>query len=374
MNRSIWSLLKRIRQPDDPTSDEVVLVRFVQQRDETAFELLVWRHGGFVLSVCKRMLRDEHAAEDAFQATFLILAKKAGTVRGSLAGWLHQVARRVCMRAKQRTKIPVVINGERMAIESPNPIFSEELRAVLDEEIARLPEKLRLVVVLCYLQNRTTEDAATLLDIPRGTVLSRLSRAREILSTRLHRRGIVTPATLLTTSLCLPQLSADICRDVTTNAIEFKFGSIATTLSTQLAHEVLHMAARKTAIGLAAIMVLTAGIGTGVGIVMAQGGGNTPASQSTKPSALAKELKQLKAEAKPLQEIQKEQRQERLLQLQKSAYELMDRIHEAEKKKVFVTTQSATDVDSKALQQRLEQFDQEILNMEDLILQKPIHI
>jgi RNA polymerase sigma factor (sigma-70 family) len=289
MHRLLTTLLRRLP-PDDPSSDAALLFRFAQHRDQTAFELLVWRHGGLVLGVCRRVLRDEHLAEDAFQATFLILARKAGSVRGSLAGWLHQVAQRVCLRARKRNPVPLE-SGSDHGVHDSDPLLSAELRSVLDEEIAQLPEKQRLAVLLCYLQGRTTDDAAKFLGIPRGTVLSRLDAARRRLQAALTRRGVAVPVTLFAGTMLTPDLTAEVCQRVTELAIEFVNSPAASTFPTQLAHEVLGMTARKTVLGTATALILTAGLGTGVGLVMAQG--------EKKPEKAAGEQKQAEPSKTP---------------------------------------------------------------------------
>ena len=175
--------------PTDGTGDDALLARFVGWRDEAAFELLVYRHGPMVRSLCRRVLRHEQDAEDAFQATFLALAKKAASVRGqSLAGWLYRVAFHAALKAKARsarreTSLPEI------AVPAVDQLPDRELRAALDEEILRLPERFRLPVLLCYLQGRSNREAAAVLGIPKGTVDSRLSTARQRLRSRLLRRG-----------------------------------------------------------------------------------------------------------------------------------------------------------------------------------------
>src|SRR5262245_41014271 len=139
--------------------DAKLLQRFVAGRDEGAFEVLVRRHGAMVLGVCRRLLRNEPDAEDAFQATFLVLAQKAASLRqGELVGnWLYGVAYRVAVRARTyaarrralQRPLPDV-----PAAESSDEVSAQELRAVLDEELSRLPEKYRAPVVLCYLEGR----------------------------------------------------------------------------------------------------------------------------------------------------------------------------------------------------------------------------
>ena len=177
----------------DPVPDGQLLRRVVAENDQAAFELLIWRHGAMVLGVCRRLLRDEQLAEDAFQATFLVLARKARSVRGErLGGWLHRVALRVASEARRailkRTRIERPLETEPAA---PDGNGSElDLRPVLDAEVNRLPERYRLPVVLCYLGGLTTEEAARRLGCPRGTVLSRLATARQRLAARLTRRGV----------------------------------------------------------------------------------------------------------------------------------------------------------------------------------------
>jgi RNA polymerase sigma factor (sigma-70 family) len=186
--------------------DSHLLNRFVALHDEAAFAALVGRYGPMVLGVCQRILRDEHDAEDAFQATFLVLARKAGSLRlpGSLGPWLYGVAYRTARKAKalagaRRAKERQVVDV--VAVERPADESWSELRAVLDEEINRLPARYRTPVVLCYLQGKTNEEAARLLGCPKGTVLSRLSRARARLRSRLGRRGVALSAGMLAAGL-----------------------------------------------------------------------------------------------------------------------------------------------------------------------------
>jgi RNA polymerase sigma factor (sigma-70 family) len=187
------------------TSDEQLIRRFVNQRDEAAFELLVWRHGPMVHGVCRRVLRDPHHAEDAFQATLLVLARKARfiSLRRSLASWLYKVAYRVALRARaaawkrarherQVLEIPAVVDPR-----APAGAPLDELQAVLDEELNRLAEKHRSPMVLCYLQGLTNEEAARQLGWPVGTVKTRLAQARHLLAGRLARRGLAPAGGIL---------------------------------------------------------------------------------------------------------------------------------------------------------------------------------
>jgi RNA polymerase sigma factor (sigma-70 family) len=167
---------------------------------ELAFTVLVRRHGPMVFRACRAILRDPHAAEDAFQATFLVLARKAGGlwVRGSLGPWLLSVARRVAYCARtdaSRQRAHERTAAERAAPATVDPGLDDR-DAILHEELVRLPEKYRTAVVLCDLEGLTQEQAARQLGWPDGTVRSRLARGRERLRERLTRRGMA-PAVVL---------------------------------------------------------------------------------------------------------------------------------------------------------------------------------
>jgi RNA polymerase sigma factor (sigma-70 family) len=165
---------------------------------EAAFETLVERHGPMVLGVSRRILRDEHAAEDAFQTVFLILARKAPEVRGddALGRWLHGVTRRVATRAKIMVsrEIPVSRTSNNHPDDPAIAALEAELRHIIGLEVARLPRKYKEVVALCHLDGLSHDAAAEALGLPVGTVRSRLSRARDLLRTRLVRRGLAPAA------------------------------------------------------------------------------------------------------------------------------------------------------------------------------------
>jgi RNA polymerase sigma factor (sigma-70 family) len=184
------------------TPDAQLLARFVGRRDEAAFAELVRRHGPMVLGVCRRLLRDEHGAEDAFQVTFLTLACRARTVRRgqALAAWLHRVAYHVALRVRAKELRTAAV--EREAASRPRPESTveaawRELGPVLDDELRRLPDDLRGPLVLCGLEGKTHEDAARELGWPIGSLSKRLSRGRELLRERLARRGFVLGTTAL---------------------------------------------------------------------------------------------------------------------------------------------------------------------------------
>jgi RNA polymerase sigma factor (sigma-70 family) len=176
--------------------DSELLERFIGRRDQAAFEALVVRHGPRVLAVCRQVLGESEEAHDAFQATFLVLVRKAGAIRkrDSLGPWLHGVARRIAVRAKVRGERRRTQEGwvvEMHAKQASSDLDHSELRPLLDEEMSRLPEKYRLPLLLCYLEGMTNEEAARRLECPPGTLKGRLARAREILKGRLARRGVV---------------------------------------------------------------------------------------------------------------------------------------------------------------------------------------
>jgi RNA polymerase sigma factor (sigma-70 family) len=191
-------------------TDAQLLERFAARHDQEAFELLVWRHSRMVLGVCRRLLRDEHEAEDAFQAAFLILAKKAARIsRGeSVGGWLYRVAYRVALRARisavQRTAREWPLDGLPVESSEADPCAEaagRELRRAIDEEIDRLPRKHRAVFVLRCLAGKSNEEMARELGCPVGTIESRLTRAREKLRARLTRKGFVVSAGALLVGL-----------------------------------------------------------------------------------------------------------------------------------------------------------------------------
>jgi RNA polymerase sigma factor (sigma-70 family) len=188
-------------------SDAQLLERFLTQGDAGAFEALVGRHGPMVLSVCRGILRDPHDAEDAFQATFLVLVKKGGTIRGrdALAGWLHKVAHRVAIQANtaaaRRRTLERRVGQMAVAASTNGPAASDELLPALHEEIARLPEKLRLAVVHCDLEGMTQVQAAAQLHWSERTIHHRLAEGRARLKRRLARRGLEPDGAILGTVL-----------------------------------------------------------------------------------------------------------------------------------------------------------------------------
>lgn len=194
-----------------------LLDRFVRAQDEAAFEAIIARHGPMVLGVCRQLLRDPNDVDDAFQATFLVLVRKAGTLRRSdlLGNWLHGVAHRVATRARvtaARRSARAPFGTDAIAHHEPGEDSSMDLEPEpipwLHEEVRRLPERYRVPVLLCYFEGLTHEQAASRLGWPIGSVKGRLSRARDLLRRRLTRRGVALSAPALASSLGLADARA----------------------------------------------------------------------------------------------------------------------------------------------------------------------
>ncbi len=172
--------------------DESLLERYLSQRDEAAFEALVRRHGPMVLGVCRRILGNVHDAEDAFQATFLVLVRKAASIRprSMVGNWLYGVACRTALDARKVAAKRRAKEAAGLPRTQPPDQDRADLRAVLDEELQRLPPKCRAVIILSDLEGKTRKEVALQLDWPEGSVASRLARARARLAKRLARYGL----------------------------------------------------------------------------------------------------------------------------------------------------------------------------------------
>jgi RNA polymerase sigma factor (sigma-70 family) len=197
--------LVRAPRSEDVTDGEL-LERFVARREEAAFAELLRRYGPMVLCTCRGLLRNAHDAEDAFQATFLVLVRRAGALekRACLGSWLYAVARRTALsarRAAARRWARERRVGAMRESEHDEQAAERELSCVLREEVSRLPEKYQAPVVLCYLEGMTNEEAARRLGCPTGTILSRLARGRDKLRGRLARRGVALSASGLAAAL-----------------------------------------------------------------------------------------------------------------------------------------------------------------------------
>jgi RNA polymerase sigma factor (sigma-70 family) len=309
--------LEHLRLADGGLTDGQLLGRFVAGRDEAAFAALVRRHGPMVLGACRRVLGHAQDAEDAFQATFLLLACKAPSVarREALAGWLHAVAYRTALKAKARAGRRRA--RERQVEQVPHPEVApaepQDWRPLLDRELAALPEKYRAAVALCDLEGRPRREAARLLGLSEGTLSSRLARARCLLARRLGRRGLALSGGALAACLAAGAATAAVpaCLVVRTakSAALAAAGRavVGDTAAAILVHEVqrgLLMTKLKVCAATAAVAVL---LGAGGFAYRAAGQAPRPEkSAEVRPPAdggpLRKEVEILKLQVELLQE------------------------------------------------------------------------
>src|SRR5262245_41346591 len=226
MAKVVERLRRTVRRSDEGGStDGEMLQRFIDHRDGAAFAALVHRHAPMVWGVCRRLLGHIQDAEDAFQATFLILLRKAASVvpRAAVGGWLHGVAYNTALKARAasvkrgRKERQVEVMPEREAVPQDR---GGELQLLLDQELNRLPVKYRLAVVLCDLEGRSRKEAARQLKIPEGTLSSRLTTARAMLAKRLARHGVTVSGAALAAMLSHNTASAGVPTSVVSSTIK----------------------------------------------------------------------------------------------------------------------------------------------------------
>jgi RNA polymerase sigma factor (sigma-70 family) len=205
-------------------TDAQLLGCFIEHRDDAAFAALVRRHGSMVWGGCRRLL-PHHDAEDAFQATFLVLVRKAASVlpRAMVANWLYGVAHQTALKARATTARRR--GRERQVTRMPEPAAAEQalwrdLQPLLDQELARLPDKYRVAIVLCDLEGKTRKEGARQLGCPEGTLAARLARARAMLAKRLSRRGVVLSGGALAAVLSQNVVSAGVPPSVVSSTIK----------------------------------------------------------------------------------------------------------------------------------------------------------
>src|SRR5437660_1606067 len=194
-------------------TDRELLKRFAQERDAEAFAALVQRHGPMVLSVCRRMLRNDHDVEDAFQATFLILVRKAGTHKWdeSVGNWLYVVAYRLGLRIRKGAARRFLTGNVAMASTADplTDVSGRELCLVLDEELCRLPDQYRTPLVLCCLEGLSRDEVARQCGLSLDKLKRRLAKGRLLLRQRLARRGFAL-STVLGAALCTERSTASV--------------------------------------------------------------------------------------------------------------------------------------------------------------------
>ncbi len=281
-------------------SDEELLERFLACREEAAFAVLLRRHGPMVLGVCRRVLRHEHDAEDAFQATFLVLVRKVASLarRELVANWLYGVAHRTALKAKaaaarrQARQRPLEdVPAPETDAEGPGP----DLRPLLDQELCRLPDRYRAPVVLCDLEGKSRTEVARQLGCPEGTVSSRLARGRGLLARRLARRGVVLSAMALAAA-CVP---AALAESTVKAALGYAAGNaaVAGCVSAPVAAltEGVLRAMFLNRIKVAALVLLAVGVAGlgGAGLLAPPAFADKPPKQAAAATADAKEKKEL---------------------------------------------------------------------------------
>jgi RNA polymerase sigma factor (sigma-70 family) len=272
MTRAIKDIRQLVEaQSAGELTDRQLLARFAGQQDEAAFAQLVRRHGPMVLGVCLRVLRHRHDAEDAFQAAFLVLARKAASVgwQDSAGGWLFQVAYHLAlkMRANAKRRHTCALPD----VAGPDPGAGQpdwELRSILDEELSRLPQKYRNALLLCHYEGKTRAEAARQLGWKEGAVKIRLERGRELLRTRLTRRGLalsgLVMGTLLTESAAPAALPAALVSATVASAGLFALGKLpaaAAALAEGVLKTMLMTRLKMVALLVLAVSIVSLGVG-----------------------------------------------------------------------------------------------------------------
>jgi RNA polymerase sigma factor (sigma-70 family) len=263
--------------PGPELSDGQLLELFAARREQAAFAALVRRHGPLVLGTCRRVLHDAHDAEDAFQATFLVLARKAGSLdrRGSVAGWLYTVAQRIALKTRAGRRPPPPLLRASPPADPLDLLTGKELCALLDEELRRLPEKYRLPLLLCCLEGLSRDEAAQQLGWSLGALKGRLERGRELLRSRLIHRGVTLSAALLTAALVprgatavpAPLAAATLRAAVAFAARDTTASGVAAAPVTALAEGVLHAMSLNRLTTTAALLLGMGFLATGAGVL-----------------------------------------------------------------------------------------------------------
>jgi RNA polymerase sigma factor (sigma-70 family) len=313
MNRGIQHLLAACGREGGMTDGDL-LTRFLSGRDDDALTALVRRHGPMVWGVCCRLLRSDQDAEDAFQATFLVLVQKAATLpnRETVGNWLYGVARQTAVRMRAIDAKRGV--RERQVAVIPEPATAEQyvwndLLPVLDEELSRLPNKYRVLIVLCELEGVTRKEVARRLGIPEGTAASRLAAARAMLAKRLTRREIVMSVGLLGSVLSQQSAWASVPTIAVTTTINaatlvaagragtWAISPTVAALTTGVTNA-MFMSKIKSALAVVLITALIGGTGLLYTTAAAQGDKKPPAGKPMEPAAKMAEEKVTQTKAK----------------------------------------------------------------------------
>jgi RNA polymerase sigma factor (sigma-70 family) len=292
-------------------TDGQLLESFVRRREEAALEALVRRHSPMVWGVCGRILHNHHDAEDAFQATFLVLVRKAASVkpRQMVGNWLYGVAHQTALKARATRAKRQTREREMAAVPEPaatEPGLWRDLQPLLDEELSRLPDKYRVAIVLCDLEGKTRKEAARQLACPEGTVAGRLTRARIMLAKRLARRNVALSGGALAAVLSQQAASAAVPASVVVSTIKaatlLAAGKAAATGAISVKVAALTEGVMKTMLftklkTVLAVVLILGFVATGATTLTSR----TAAGQEDKPALAEKPVK-----ASPKQEVEKE--------------------------------------------------------------------
>jgi RNA polymerase sigma factor (sigma-70 family) len=299
MATGLRQVLEHLQQAGGGLTDGQLLGRFVATFDQAAFAELVRRHGSMVLGVCRRVLGDYHDTEDAFQATFLVLARRASSVlkRESVSCWLHGVAYHTALRAsaaigRRRARERQV---ENMRHPEVMPGETKDWLPLLDRELNLLPEKYRAAIVLCDLEGRLRREAARLLGITEGTLSSRLARGRSLLARRLAKCGVALSGSAVAALLAKEASSAQVAMALVMSTAKVAAGQMAgTTPAVLLMKEVMKaMLLKKLRLVVGAVMVVFALGAVGLSY---QAGSHSGAAQAAPPDKPLNELDALRKE------------------------------------------------------------------------------
>ena len=317
-NRALAPLVQLLRQfrlqRGGTTTDAELLELFISQRDEDAFETLVRRHGPMVLGVCRRILHNEADVEDCFQATFLVLVRKAASIRprGMVGNWLYTVARNAALKAKAmrrlRHKKEEEAGTEKMRMAADQ---DRDLQELLDQELQALPVKYRAAIVLCDLEGMTVPAAAQQVGCPLGTLSARLVRGRAMLGKRLARQGLAVSGGVLATALCQNAASACVPGPLVGSTVQaatllaagkaLATGAISAKV-VALTEGVLKAMLMTKLKSLAIVLVLASSIvGTGTMVAVSQNAGAQP-DQKTPAAPGEQPLRDTASEPKPAPE------------------------------------------------------------------------
>jgi RNA polymerase sigma factor (sigma-70 family) len=290
VNQAVERLRRAALQGEAGPTDGQLLECFIASRDEAAFQALLRRHGPMVWGVCRRVLRHEQDAEDAFQAAFLVLARKAATVapREMVGNWLYGVACRTAVKARglrarlRAREKQVTVMPDPMAVQCED--LGAALRPVLDRELSRLPDKYRAPVVLCDLEGKTQKATAQQLGWPEGTVSSRLARARALLARRLTRCGLGPSAGAVAAALPQEAASAGMPTELVAPTVQaagrFAAGQAAAGVVSAevvaLTERVLQSMTLSRITTVAVVVLMALGFTTGTGLMLAPASGSDP--------------------------------------------------------------------------------------------------